>query len=170
MHADQFNPLRSCIHVYTNRIEFVNGGAIPVDPKEIEGRAYTNPRNPTVAKLFRFADIAENVGFGLNTLRSWKSVTGRKMDIERDLTATTVSFDLKSSLPNQPKSSVKSSVKTADKIKGLMKTEPEISLSQIAETLGLTTRAIEKSVRKMQLNGEIERKDGKKGGSWLVLK
>ena len=51
-----------------------------------------------------------------------------------------------------------------------MKTEPEISLSQIAETLGLSTRAIEKSVRKMQLNGEVERKDGKKGGSWLVLK
>ena len=39
-------------------------GAIPIDPKEIEGRAYTNPRNPTVAKLFRFADIAENAGFG----------------------------------------------------------------------------------------------------------
>ena len=83
------------------------------------------------------------------------------MDIERDLTTTTVSFDLKSSLPNQQKSSVKSSVKTADKIKGLMKTEPEISLSQIAETLGLSTRAIEKSVRKMQLNGEVERKDRK---------
>ena len=74
--------------------EGCNVGAIPVDPKEIEGCAYTNPRNPTVAKLFRLADMAENVGFGLNTLRSWQSITGRKMDIERNLTATTVSFDL----------------------------------------------------------------------------
>ena len=32
MHADHFNPMRSCIHVYTNRIEFVNGSAIPIDP------------------------------------------------------------------------------------------------------------------------------------------
>lgn len=174
MHADQFNPLRSCIHVYTNRIEFVNGGAIPVDPKEIEGRAYTNPRNPTVAKLFRFADIAENVGFGLNTLRSWKSVTGRKMDIERDLTATTVSFDLKSSLPNQSKSKVKSTVeskvKSKDKIKGLMRKEPSISLADVAEAIGMSLSGVEKAVRNMKASGEIERKDGKKGGSWLVLK
>ena len=140
----------------------------------IEGRAYTNPRNPTVAKLFRFADIAENVGFGLNTLRSWKSVTGRKMDIERDLTATTVSFDLKSSLPNQPKSKVKSKaegkVKSKDKIKGLMREEPSISLADIAEAIGMSLSGVEKAVRNMKVSGEIERKNGKNGGSWLVLK
>ncbi len=79
MHADQFNSLRSCIHVYTNSIEFVNGGAIPIDLKEIEGRAYTNPRNPTVAKLFRFADVAENVGFGVHKMQGWEALTGRKV-------------------------------------------------------------------------------------------
>ena len=173
MHADQFNTLRSCIHVYTNRIEFVNGGSIPVNLKEIEGRAYTNPRNPTVARLFRFADIAENVGFGLNTLRSWKSVTGRMMEIESALTATTVSFDLKSTLPNQSKSKVKSKVKSTvkskDKIKGLMKEEPAISLADIADVLGMSLSGVEKAVRNMKTAGEIERKDGKKGGTWIVL-
>ena len=29
---------------------------------------------------------------------------------------------------------------------------------------------VEKAVRNMKASGEIERKDGKKGGSWLVLK
>ena len=173
MHADQFNTLRSCIHVYTNRIEFVNGGSIPVNLKEIEGRAYTNPRNPTVARLFRFADIAENVGFGLNTLRSWKFVTGRMMEIESALTATTVSFDLKSTLPNQSKSKVKSKVKSTvkskDKIKGLMKEEPAISLADIADVLGMSLSGVEKAVRNMKTAGEIERKDGKKGGTWIVL-
>ena len=169
MHADQFNTLRSCIHVYTGRIEFVNGGAIPVSLKEIEGRAYTNPRNPTVARLFRYADIAENVGFGLNTLRSWKSVTGRKMEIESELTATTVSFELKSALPNQTGSKVKSKVKSKDKIKSLMKDEPTISLSDIAEAIGMSLSGVEKAVRNMKVSGEIERKDGKKGGIWIVL-
>ncbi len=169
MHADQFNTLRSCIHVYTGRIEFVNGGAIPVSLKEIEGRAYTNPRNPTVARLFRYADIAENVGFGLNTLRSWKSVTGRKMEIESELTATTVSFELKSALPNQTGSKVKSKVKSKDKIKSLMKEEPTISLSDIAEAIGMSLSGVEKAVRNMKVSGEIERKDGKKGGIWIVL-
>ena len=158
--------MRFCIHVYTNRIEFVNGGAIPVDPKEIEGLAYTNPRNPAVAKLFRFADIAENVGFGLNTLRCWQTVTARKVDIERDLTATTVSFDLRFSLPNQPKSKVKST----DKIKGIMREEPSISLADIAEAIGMSLCGVEKAVRNMKAYGEIERNDGKKCGSWLVLK
>ncbi|MBQ0080007.1 MAG: hypothetical protein KBS95_00450 [Alistipes sp.] len=93
MHADQFNPLRFCIHVYTNRIEFVNG---------------------------------------------------RKMDIERDFTATTVSFDLKSPLPNQSKSSVKSSVKSKDKIRGLMREEPSISLADMAEAIGISLSGVEK--------------------------
>ena len=96
------------------------------------------------------------------------------MDIERDLTATTVSFDLKSSLSNQSKSKVKSTVeskvKSKDKIKGLMREEPSISLADIAEAIGMSLSGVEKAVRNMKASGEIERKNGKKGGSWLVLK
>ena len=178
MHADQFNSLRSCIHVYTNRIEFVNGGAIPIDLNEIEGRAYTNPRNPTVAKLFRFADVAENVGFGLHKMQGWETLTGRKVEINRNITSTTVSFELRSLSPartesiakSKGESTVKSKVKTADNIKMLMKSEPTITIPEIAVTLGLSTSGIEKAVRKMKSEGIIERVAGKKGGHWVVLK
>ena len=30
MHADHFSPLRSCVHVFTDRIEFMNAGAFPI--------------------------------------------------------------------------------------------------------------------------------------------
>lgn len=178
MHADQFNSLRSCIHVYTNRIEFVNGGAIPIDLKEIEGHAYTNPRNPTVAKLFRFADVAENVGFGLHKMQGWETLTGRKVEINRNITSTTVSFELRSSLhdstkstvESKGKSTVKSKVKTADSIKMLMKNEPSITIPEIAVTLGMSVSGIEKAIRKMASDGIIVRENGKKGGYWKVVK
>ena len=63
MHSDQFNTVRSCIHVFLNRVEFINGGAMPVKVNEISGQCYTNPRNPSLARMFRLADVAENVGF-----------------------------------------------------------------------------------------------------------
>lgn len=91
------------------------------------------------------------------------------MEIESELTATTVSFELKSALPNQTGSKVKSKVKSKDKIKSLMKEEPTISLSDIAEAIGMSLSGVEKAVRNMKVSGEIERKDGKKGGIWIVL-
>ena len=44
-----------------------------------------------------------------------------------------------------------------------------ITLSEIAEMLGLTLGAIEKSVRKMQNAGEIRHNGPNKGGEWEVL-
>ena len=77
-----------------------------------------------------------------------------------------MSFELRSPSPN---TSI-SSVKTADQIKGLMKSEPSITISQMAIALGLTQRGVEKAIKKLKENGEVEREDGKKGGHWKVIK
>ena len=66
--------------------------------------------------------------------------------------------------------SVESSVKTSVKIKELMQTNPKISLREIAEALAVSTRAIEKAVKKLADDGEINHKGPKKGGEWVVHK
>lgn len=78
MHTDHFSPLRSYIHVFTDRIEFLNAGSFPIPPERIFGTFFSQSRNPTIAKLFRFAKLAENAGFGLDKLQSWKSLTGQQ--------------------------------------------------------------------------------------------
>ena len=50
-----------------------------------------------------------------------------------------------------------------------MSENKSITLPEIAEMLGLTLGAIEKSVRKMQNAGEIRHNGPNKGGEWEVL-
>ena len=50
------------------------------------------------AKLFRYAGIAENAGYGMNKLASREALTGTRPTIESDRTIATVSFPLKSAV------------------------------------------------------------------------
>ena len=66
--------------------------------------------------------------------------------------------------------SVESSVKTTVKIKEMMRSNSKVSLREIAEVIGVSTRAIEKAVKKLTEEGEIDHKGPKKGGEWIVVK
>ena len=49
-----------------------------------------------------------------------------------------------------------------------MKENPEVTIPIMAETLRLTTRAVEKNVAKLQAKGIVKRVDPDKGGYWEV--
>lgn len=75
-----------------------------------------------------------------------------------------------SDVPNgSQKGSVKSSVKSSMKIIELMKENPKITIPMMAETLRLTTRAVEKNVAKLQAEGIVKRIGPDKGGYWKIL-
>ncbi len=59
---------------------------------------YSSLRNPTIAKLFRFANISENVGFGMGKLFSWKQLTGNEVTCESDRNVVRVTFFLKNNI------------------------------------------------------------------------
>ena len=94
-HTDHFSTIHSCIHIYTNRVEFFNAGAFPIPPEQLGTKIYSNPRNPILAKLFRLVHLSETVGYGMDTIREWKTVTGFDVSIENDITTTTITFCLK---------------------------------------------------------------------------
>ncbi|MCM1178212.1 MAG: hypothetical protein NC308_02150 [Clostridium sp.] len=71
-HADHFSPQRSCIHVFDDRIEFLNPGAMPKPIDKMETSFESLPRNPIISKLFRLAHLSENLGYGLHKLKSWQ--------------------------------------------------------------------------------------------------
>lgn len=72
------------IHVFTDRIEFMNAGSFPIPPEKMFGTLYSSSRNPTIAKLFRFAKLSENIGFGINKMMSWKTLTGNDVTIRNE--------------------------------------------------------------------------------------
>ena len=103
MHADYFSSFRSCVHLFTNRIEFVNAGGLPIPAEQMVGQFYTNPRNPSIAKMFRVAHIAENAGFGMNKLRSWEQLTGGKAELTSQRYCTTLTLYLGSLVGDKAK-------------------------------------------------------------------
>ena len=64
----------------------------------------------------------------------------------------------------------KTSEKTSEKILDLMRDNPQVTILDIAEAIGRTTRAIEMQVAKLKSNGLIERIGPDKGGHWVVRK
>ena len=64
---------------------------------------------------------------------------------------------------------MKGSVKSSVKIIEMMKENPEITIPMMAESLRLTTRAVEKNVARLQAKGVVKRIGPDKGGHWKVL-
>lgn len=71
--------------------------------------------------------------------------------------------------PNAKKSSGKSSGKTEDKIIAITRKPPSVSIPQIAEILGISTRAVEKQIRQLKQTNRIRRIGPAKGGNWQVV-
>ena len=59
-------------------------------------------------------------------------------------------------------------MKSSVKIIEMMKENPEITMPMIAESLRLTTRAVEKNVARLQAEGIVKRVGPDKGGHWEV--
>ena len=98
MHTDHFSPVRSCIHAFTDKVEFMNAGSLPMPADQMMRTFYSSLRNPTIAKLFRFANISENVGMG--KLFSWKELTGHDISFESDRNVVRVTFFLRNNIDN----------------------------------------------------------------------
>jgi DeoR/GlpR family transcriptional regulator of sugar metabolism len=56
----------------------------------------------------------------------------------------------------------------SEKILGLLSSKPEITISELAESLVLSTRSVERNLNNLQNAGKIERIGPDKGGYWNV--
>lgn len=61
------------------------------------------------------------------------------------------------------------SEKSSEKILALLKDTPKLAAREIAETLGITRRAVEKQIARLRKEGRIRRIGSAKGGHWEVV-
>ena len=64
---------------------------------------------------------------------------------------------------------MKGSVKSSVKIIELIKKNAHITIPELAESLGISTRAIEKQIAKLKEKGRLKRIGPDKGGHWEVV-
>ena len=63
----------------------------------------------------------------------------------------------------------KGSEKSSEKIIRSIKHNAQTTIKELAEQLGISTRAVEKNISKLKMDGKIERIGADKGGHWKVV-
>lgn len=64
--------------------------------------------------------------------------------------------------------SQKSSEKSSEKIISLLKAEPALAAREIAQRIGISSRAVEKQIAKLRRQGRLQRIGPARGGRWEV--
>lgn len=166
MHTDHFSPLRSCVRVFTDRIEFLNAGSFPVPPERIYGTFFSQARNPSIAKFFRFAKLAENAGFGLDKLRSWQALTKQRMSIRDERDYVLITLGLKNGVVENV---VENLSDRQQLIVDLLKKNNTLSAGQIAGRLSVTERTIQRDLNELKRRRIILHVGPMKGGFWKIM-
>lgn len=196
--SDHFSPIRSCIHAFTDKIEFLNAGSLPMPAEQMVRTFYSSLRNPTIAKLFRFANISENVGFGMGKLFSWKQLTGNEVTCESDRNVVRVTFFLKNNIDKietvNPTDELELDVKTLQKRLGeklgvkysviaflneklgenrlsllfLLYFSPKITGQTIAKILDISTTSVDNHIKWFKEREVLERIGNDRNGYWKI--
>jgi ATP-dependent DNA helicase RecG len=93
IHSDYFSPAFPRIRVFTDRIEFFNPGALPKKLDIILKEDFSMPRNPIIAKIFRFVKLAEDMGTGFHRMiNGWFEFYNIKPKITGDFDYYKITF------------------------------------------------------------------------------
>lgn len=136
------------------------------------------PYNPDIANVFFRAGFIENWGQGIQKICNECEGIGAELPVY-ELVGTTLRIHfkaLKSALIDESKTpnrqgvgkDVGLDVGLAEKILELISENPEIKMSDMAEKLDVTTRTIEREIKKLRESGRVIRIGGKRYGHWEV--
>ncbi len=175
IHSDYFCKANPRIRVFTDRIEFFNPGALPKKIEDILKEDFSLPRNPVVAKIFRFIRLAENMGSGFHKMiDGWSDHYEVKPTIEGDFDYYKITFQTETKIKELGE---KWSEKWSEKgvtvrqmgILELLLNNPRISRREISERLGINQSAVQKHLITLKTNEFIIRVGPAKGGHWEVV-
>ena len=137
-HFDPFSTIHSCIHIYTDRVEFFNAGGYPVPISQLGNHLYSNPRNPIIAKIFRLVNLSETIGYGFDMMNEWKEITGNDVTFESDICTSTVTFWLDSDRASD-RAEDDTYINATDKVVSILRFCKEAKFrKEIFELLGVT--------------------------------
>ena len=149
---------------------FRNPGALRVPAEQALQGGVSDCRNRTMQQMFLMIGLGERAGSGMSRiLHGWKDL-GHSLELAeryepQEYTVLNMVWVLASSV----ESSVESSVKTGTRILSLLSQNATLTVPDIAQHLGLSTRAVEKQLAKLKSQARLRRVGPNKGGHWEVL-
>jgi ATP-dependent DNA helicase RecG len=183
-HKDYSSGVPIQISVYEDHIIFWNDGQLPNGwtVEELLEKHPSRPHNPLLANAFFRAGYIEAWGRGIQRILN---------DCQQyNLPAPTYSTKMSGLMVTFQLASNESSSRTAqfgekfgekfggkfgeklgtneEKLLLLLEAEPRLSAPELAKSIGITSRAIEKIIARLRTRGFLYRKGPAKGGYWVV--
>jgi len=196
IHRDYFVSAPIRVFIFDNRIEIISPGHLPNNLTVERIRAgISNIRNPILVSFVAKGLLPyHGLGSGIKrALEKWRDIDFTD-DREGCLFTVTIhrkmpngSFDLTDNLKSSGKvrekfgessgknlkkfgkKVEKSSGKTENQVFTFLSENPGITIPEIAKTLGLTTRAVEKQIAKLRGKGRLHRIGPARGGHWQTI-
>lgn len=167
------------IKVFENRIRIWNDGQLPHDwsVNDLFDIHPSRPNNPDVANAFFRAGMIESWGRGIEKIIDLCVLAGvpkpvfntRLGGLQIEFVPKPENEDSKVGVKTSVKMSVKMSVKTSVKIINLLIQNPDATIPEMAELIGISQRSIERNLQNLQKSKKIERVGPDKGGYWKVI-
>ena len=172
VHNDYSSEVPPLFEIYSDRFVITSyGGLIDGLSKEEFFNCVSKPRNRELMRVFRDLELVEQLGSGMTRiLRTNDTSIFNFMEHFMQVTFYfTKGFEEKEPNNETTESREESRDKSRDKIIELIKNNPKITTKEMAESLGLTIKAIEKQIKILKDNKTIERVGSKKDGYWNVV-
>lgn len=184
-HSDFFAPMHPTIRVYDNRIEFQNPGRFIRGLEHLRDTISSTPRNPVILKLFRYAKLSENAGYGIDKIYSWERLTGERVEFTSDIMSTTVTYwrpkvgstvkrsDKSSEGSNgttpttTPTSRPKRGPEVRTKMIRIMRATPTISKAELAELCDITTDGVRYHLKYIKKETGVYWEGSSINGHWV---
>ena len=164
IHADYRGRIGVRIDVRPGVVTVRNPGLFRISVQKAEAGGFSDPRNPTLAKMFALTGLVERAGSGLyRIIETWKKNGFERPLIEEDLDPPAVKVTL--SMRMDPKASV---IPDEEKVIRLMAGNGKISADRISKETGIPRSRIDRMVKELKESGRIKRNGGRNGGHWVV--
>ena len=164
VHNDYTNEDTPVFELYDNRLEITSyGGLISGLTKEEFFKAVSRPRNRELMRIFKDLELVEHLGSGISRILSVynKSI----FEISDNYLRAIIPFNL----PSISKSSEKSSEKNVTRILKIISKNPAITTKELSRKLKISSRAVEKHIKRLRENNKIKRIGADNGGYWKII-
>ncbi len=179
IHTDYFSRSGPRIRVFTDRFEFYNPGALPKRIELILREDFSLPRNPIIAKIFRYIKFSENIGSGFHKMfNGWTARYKLMPVIEGDFDYYRIIFPTRITITKLTDSTISKTIaKTISKgdakekeILELITNNPRLSAGQLAPIVRLSEAGVRYHIINLKKKGMLRRKGRGRGGSWELVK
>jgi ATP-dependent DNA helicase RecG len=168
-HRDYYDKgARITVELFSDRVEITNPGGLvsAISPAEFGKKSHS--RNPLLFGLFERVDMVEQIGSGIGRIKDEIAKAGLPVPQFTMDGMFTVVFQRQINKPSEKNANSNLS-KVSEKIIELIATNKFITIPALAEKTGVTTRTIERNIKKLQSENRIIRVGVDKTGYWSII-